>query len=161
MQTKSKLFLIKWNMNRIESWKDEPRLCSTSASPHAQNIPTREQLWSSSQASACVSGVLGEKEKICNLPTRNSNYDCQILCNCFKQLFFISQPRPVDEGIRSLEHLSQRLLLLKVRHRLITALNILLRPSWNLEKCHAVTLETVHLKGRGSAKGTASLIKRY
>lgn len=91
-----------------------------------------------------------EKKKICNLP-RNSNYYCQILRNCCKikkKTFFISQPRPVDEGIRRLEHLSQRLLLLEVRHRLITALNILLRPSWNLESA-APSLWRRHISRAG------------
>lgn len=46
---------------------------------------------------------------------------------------FILQPWPVDEQIRSLKQSCQRLLLLEVRHKLITALNNLLRPFWNLE----------------------------
>lgn len=133
MQTKSKLFVIKWNMNLTESWKDGPRLCSTSALTHAQNIPTREQLRNSNPASACLSGLLGKKDKMCKLTTEDAKQTAKYCPTAPKKKNFILQPRAVNERIRSLEHLYQWLLLLEVRHRLITALNNLLRPSRNLE----------------------------
>lgn len=95
----------------------------------------------------CYSTALGKRKKYAIFP------EIQIItakycATASKKNFFISQPRPVDEGIRRLEHLSQRLLLLEVRHRLITALNILLRPSWNLESA-APSLWRRHISRAG------------
>lgn len=135
-----------------ESCKDEPRLCSTSTSTLAPNIPTREQMLNHfSHFSACLSGLFEETDKICklptgiqldlsldnydldlhrHLPTGNSNQTAKYCTTAPKNV--ILQSWPVDERIRSLEHLCQQLLLLEARHRLITALNNLLRPFWNL-----------------------------
>lgn len=108
MPTKSKLFLLKCNMNLTGSWKDELRLCSTSAGTdkHAQIIVTREQFRNSSQASACLSGLLWETDKTGKTSHRIFKPDCQIPWRRSENIY-ATEIRQANAA-RSLEHLRRR-----------------------------------------------------